>query len=287
MKTRLVIFVLALLLLPLAGFYLSEAQPGAPAAPVTADNESVHGAVSTSITLLVYLLVANQVVKRLSGNGPLDVRRSYYVWVSIASALLGWLLVYMNQFVASWTAAQNIPPVVQLLLYTPAFALLVPAVLVTQALLGNFPGSVRLPGFGYAGVGRQIRGRLLLPLVLFGLTGGALWPAKLYWLYWMSPLTLLVAMQLLWCEDTVFTRLKFGEWGRVVCTALAGILVCNIAAITYQSNAYLQINLPNMLLVQSGFALFGLLCLQLGDVLAEHWRENAPGLDTAASRPGQ
>jgi hypothetical protein len=34
----------------------------------------------------------------------------------------------------------------------------------------------------------------------------------------------------------------------------------------------LSINFTNALYAQVGFALFGLLCLQLGDVIAENWR---------------
>ncbi|MGB7655614.1 MAG: hypothetical protein WBL74_09035, partial [Novosphingobium sp.] len=113
---------------------------------------------------------------------------------------------------------------------------------------------------------------ILLPLALLGLLGGASWPAQLFWLFWLAPLLLLLALQLLWNESTIFSGLKTGDCGRIVCTLFSGIVVCNLAIATYQMHASLQINLPNPWLAQAGFALFGLLCLQLGDVIAENWR---------------
>jgi hypothetical protein len=108
---------------------------------------------------------------------------------------------------------------------------------------------------------------------VLGLLGGAAWPAGLSGLLWVAPLLLLVALQQLWHEDTIFSGLKSGDWGRVICAALAGVITCNLAVITYQTNGGgLEINLPNPLLEQLGFAVFGLLCLQLGDVVAVNWR---------------
>jgi hypothetical protein len=113
----------------------------------------------------------------------------------------------------------------------------------------------------------------LIPIAALGLLGGAVWPAQLFWLLWLAPLLLLVVLQLLWHESTIFSGLKSGDWGRVICAALAGIIVGNLAVISYQtSGGNLISNLPNPLLAQLGYAVFGLLCLQLGDVIAEQWR---------------
>lgn len=167
--------------------------------------------------------------------------------------------------------------IVQFLLYTPAFALLAPSVLVTRALLGSFPGVLKALAFRFTlpQISRETGVRILIPVALTGLLGGAAWPAELFWLIWLSPLILLIALQLLWHESTIFSALKSGDFGRIVCTMIAGVMVCNIGAIFFQSHAYLQINLPNMQVVQLSFALFGLLCLQLGDLLAENWRGKA------------
>lgn len=275
MKTRLAIFIAALLLLPLAGLYLSGENLSHLANHTAIKGDfSIPATLHSSITLLIYTLLVNHIIKRITGNGPLDSQRRYYIAVSIASALLGWLLSYLNIFVASWTVQHNNSALVQLLVYSPAFALLAPAVLLTRALLATFPGLLRSLAFSFTlpEISRETGVRLLLPIALLGLLGGAAWPKELYFLLWSAPLLLLITMQLMWHESTIFSGLKSGDFGRIVCTALSSILVCNIAAISYQANAYLQLNLPNMWMVQAGFILFGLLCLQLGDVIAENWR---------------
>ena len=270
MKTRLAIFIFALLLLPLAGSSLSGVQLSSLTPAPQADAGSMAGALHTSMVLLIYVLLLNHIVKRRTGSGPLEVRRSFYIALCIASAAMGWLLSYLNIFVASWEAPQNAVWIVQLLLYTPAFALLAPAVLITCALFDSFPGVIQSLNFDMriSIPGAKMLARGFMALALLGLMGGALWPAELYWLLWISPLLLLAALQALWCENTIFSDLKSGSWGRLLSAALSGILVSNFAAINYQSNASLSINLPSMLLVQSGFVVFGLLCLQLADVLA-------------------
>jgi hypothetical protein len=274
MKTRLGIFISALLLLPLAGLWLSGAEWSELTTVTASGDEGLAATLRTSLMLMLYVLLINHTIKRMTGNSPFDNQRSFYIGMSIASALTGWLLSYLNLFVASWTVPQDFSWFVQLLLYTPLFALLAPAVLITRALLGSFPGLLKALTckMTFPAPNSETLARVLLALALLGLTAGAAWPAKLFWLLWIAPLLLLVAMQLLWHENTIFTRIKSGDWGRVVCTALSGIVVGNLSVISYQSNASLSINLPNMAMAQAGFVIFGLLCLQLSDVLAEHWR---------------
>lgn len=274
MKTRLGIFIATLLLLPLAGLYLSGAQWNELSVTTIADDNSIAATLRTTLMLLFYVLLINHTVKRFTGKAPLDTQRNYFIGVSAASALLGWLLSYLNCFAASWTVQQDNSVLLQLLLYTPLFALLAPAILVTRALLGSFPGLLKALTcrLVFPAANSETLARILLPIAVFGLLGGAAWPTKLFWLLWTSPLLLLMAMQLLWHESTLFSSLKTGDWGRVICTALSGIAVGNLAVTSYQANASLTINLSNMLYAQAGFALFGLLCLQLADVIAENWR---------------
>ncbi|OFZ67924.1 MAG: hypothetical protein A2V79_02100 [Betaproteobacteria bacterium RBG_16_56_24] len=274
MKTRLGIYVFSLLFLPLAGFWISgsewnEFSAGAPASTV-----NPPATLLTTLMLAGYVLLVNHMIKLLTGKNLLKVQREYLLWMGAAGAMLVWLLVYLNLFVASWTM-QSDNPVMQLLLYTPLFAILAPAVLSTRALLGALPGALKqlsrgipLPAPGdvtlVAGLG---------VVAMTGLLGGAAWPAQLFWLLWLAPLLLLTALQLIWQESTIFSGLKNGDWGRVVCAALSGVMVANLAVIAYQANGgILEINLPHPLLAQPGYALFGLLCLQLGDVIAENWR---------------
>ncbi len=228
----------------------------------------------TTLMLLGYVFLSNHMIKLNTGSNPLRLQGNYFLAMAAVSAALGWLLAYLNLFSASWAIEQG-HPAVQLLLYTPLFALLAPAVLSTRALLGSFPGLLKRLAHGIplpSHDGEMLAFSLVFIAVL-GLLGGAAWPAGLSGLLWVAPLLLLVALQQLWHEDTIFSGLKSGDWGRVICAALAGVITCNLAVITYQTNGGgLEINLPNPLLEQLGFAVFGLLCLQLGDVVAVNWR---------------
>jgi hypothetical protein len=274
MKTRLAIFTLSLILLPPAGLFLGGKEWDELPTALPAEAGNIAPILLTSLMLLGCVLLTNHMIKRITGNSPLSIQGNYFLWMAAASAFLGWLLAYLDMFTASWPTGQGSPALL-LLLYTPLFALLIPAVLITRALLGTFPGLLKrlAHGIPLPAPGGETLTYFLAPAAALGLLGGAAWPAQLFWLLWISPLLLLVALQLLWHESTIFSGLKSGDWGRVTCAALAGIIVGNLAAISYQSGGgSLTINLPDPLFAQLGYVVFGLLCLQLGDIVAENWR---------------
>jgi hypothetical protein len=54
---------------------------------------------------------------------------------------------------------------------------------------------------------------------------------------------------------------------------LSGLVAGNLAVVVFKSaGGTLIVQLPNVAFAQLGYVLFGLLCLQLGDVIAEFWR---------------
>ncbi len=107
--------------------------------------------------------------------------------------------------------------------------------------------------------------------------GGTIWIDQLGWLFWLSPLLLLAALQLLWHESTIFSGLPQGDWSRILLGAASGILVGGIALATYRSSGGASTSPQPPGNCSSALALFGLLCLQLGDVVAEHWRGKPRG----------
>jgi hypothetical protein len=273
MKTRLIIFVIALLLLPYIGMKLSEGVWE----DVSGSGVSTTDLAPLLITLLVLLcllLSTNYWATRRSGNNLLVLQRDYFLLMSVSSCALGWLLVQLNLYTASWITEQalDLPGII---VQSMLFAVLAPAVSSTRALLGSFPDLLKAlaNGFSWHAPAPQTTTFVLITLVFLGLIGGAAWPAKLFWLYWSSPLLLLVALQLLWNESTIFSNLPHGDFGRVVCSLLSGILVGNLAVSVFKTaGGELSLQIPNFLFAQLGYAWFGLLCLQLGDVIAELWR---------------
>jgi len=267
MQTRLIIFVAALLLLPPVGFLLGGHEWAELAASETQDNLAATGL--TLLALLGYTLLAGMLVKLRTTNNPLTTQRDYFLALGAAGAMLVWLLVYLNFYAASWSSIQK-NSIWQIALDTLLFALPVPAVLVTRALLGSFRGLLKTLARGPSlpMPHGETSALVFASLAAFGLLGGAALSAS--WLLWVSPLFLLLALQLLWHESTIFNVLREGDWGRLICAALSGLIVGNLSIMLY--DAVGGMTEDNLLSAQFGYLLFGLLCLQLGDVVAENWR---------------
>ncbi|OGS82291.1 MAG: hypothetical protein A2061_01775 [Gallionellales bacterium GWA2_59_43] len=267
MNIRLLAFVAVLLLLPPAGFLLGGHEWDELAASGTQNN--LAATALTLFALLGYTLLTGMLVKRRTGNNPLAMQRNYFLALGAASAVLAWLLVYLNMFATSWASMQE-NTVGQIVLDTLLFALFIPAVLITRALLGAFRSLLKTLARGpsLAIPNGETAVLAFASIAAFGLLGGAAIPYP--WLLWIAPLPLLLALQLLWHESTIFDALREGDWGRLICAALAGVIVGNLGVTSYNVAGSMTGN--DLLSAQFGYLLFGLLCLQLGDVIAEQWR---------------
>lgn len=271
MKTRLAIFVISLLLIPYIGLLLSDSQLNEAA---ISTNSSLTPNLATLIITALLALISNQWAASRSGHNLLRLQRDYYVAMALASCATGWLLVYLNLYTHTWLSTLD-NGVAQLLIQSLLFAVLAPAILSVRALLGSFANLLKLltRNFAVPSPSNETAALILLPFALIGLLGGAVWPTTLFWLLWAAPLLLLIATQLLWHESSIFTGLANGDWSRIVTAAMSGLIVCNLAQTTFQiAGGILLIGLPNIAFEQLGYALFGLLCLQVGDVIAEAWR---------------
>ncbi len=274
MKTRLAIFVTALILMPATGILLSGADWNELFAYSTGQETDIPAVLLTTLLFAGYILLINQSVRILTGNSPIQLQQDFYLWMAAAGALLSWSFVYLNLFVTNWSMSfENM--ILQLLLYTPLFAMLAPAVLITRALLGTSGSLLKFlsRGFALPSLSGENAFFVLAPIASLGLVGGSVWSEQLFWLQWVSPLLLLASLQLLWNEKTIFAALASGDWGRIICTALAGVVVGNFVMFAYRYNGgSVILNLPLPILAQLGYIIFGLTCLQLSDVIAENWR---------------
>ncbi len=271
MKTRLAIFVAFLLLIPYMGLLLSDGQFNGSALPL---DTSLISLIAALLIILLLALMSNYWSASRSGNNLLRLQRNYYLAMALTSGVLGWLLVYLNLYTHSWLDTGD-TSVASALIQSLLFATLAPAILSIRALLGSFGSLLKLlsRNFAVPAPAHDTTAFILIPLALIGLLGGAAWPATLFWLFWTAPLLLLIALQMLWHESSIFAGLANGDWSRIVTAAISGLIVCNAALITFElAGGTLLIELPNMAFQQLGFALFGLICLQLGDVIAEAWR---------------
>ena len=284
MKIRLGIFVLSLLLFPLLGSLLSGVEWNdlfscCSTAGMSAESRDFQALLLTALVLLGCISLINYILKLRNGNSPFAAQRGYFLVMAAAGAVLGWLLVYLNLFAGSWSGEPG-NSAAQILLRTLLFSLLLSAVLSIRGLLGSFTNLLKFFSRNIAlpAIGNETLVLLLIPMATLGLLGGAVWPEKLFWLMWLAPLFLLISLQLFWNEGTIFSNLKSGGLGRLVCAALSGLVLGNLAVICYRlAGGNLQTGFHNPLFVQLGYAVFGLLCLQLGDVMAENWRGKGRG----------
>lgn len=270
MKTRFSLFAATLLLLPSLALLLAEHDW--PEARMIVGHIT-RPMLLACLLLAVVSLVLDTLTHLRSGSSLLRKQRGYLLWCSVAGAGSAIVLAYLNLFATSWVSPAT--SIVQMLLLSAlAGAIMLPAVLITRLWLAGFDGLSRslsrLPALPFARA--ESSAALLLLAALIGLLGGGIWPEKLVWLLWLSPLLLLSALQLLWHESNVFSGLKQGDWSRVVLGTASGILV---AALTlsafrlYGGALYIRHSTPFIMLA---FAAYGLLCLQLADIIAEFWR---------------
>ncbi len=274
MKLRLFLFAATLLLLPPLALFLSD-QDWPPAA--TINGNMLLPALLCGVVLLALATLLDRMGLRRNGSSLLRARLDYTLWLGAAGALLCALLVYLNAFCPLWVGP--LPRPAEMLLAALLGSVLLPAVLVTRHSLSGFPSLLRklthiaaLPPLQ-----AEPTAALLLLATCVGLLGGSVWPAQLAWLFWLSPLLLLIALQLLWHESTVFSGLRQGDWSRIGLGAASGILVGGGTLACYRlAGGALYLPLPSWLLLVL-MAAFGLLCLQAGDLIAEHWRGRSRG----------
>lgn len=270
MRNRMAAFIIALLCLPPLALLLSGQEWDAPT--------PIAGAVCLPTVFGAFLVLAfgillDTLTFHRTSHSLLRSQRSYLLWSGAAGAVTCLLLAYLNLFAGSWFTSAN-SQAEALLLSAICGAALLPTVLITRLWLAGLPGLVRLSTrrFVLPALPAEASALLLLLAALSGLIGGTIWISQLGWLMWLSPLLLLVSLQLLWHESTVFSGLSQGDWSRVLLGAISGIVVGGIALATYRYGGgaiYLSANKWQLVF---GFAMFGLLCLQIGDVVAENWR---------------
>jgi hypothetical protein len=270
MRNRIAAFIAGLVLLPPLAVSLA-GQGWDDPAPVT--GTVWLPALSGMLAVIVFGFLLDTLTFHRTGHSLMRSQRGYLLWNGVAGAATCTLLAYLNLFAGAWFTPAD-PDTTALLLAALCGTALLPAVLITRLWLAGLPGLVRLSTSRLAlpVLPAEAASMLLLLVALAGLTAGTIWADHLDWLFWASPLLLLVALQLLWHESTIFSGLAQGDWSRVLLGAVSGIVVGGIALAVYRLSGgaiYLVAGTRKLI---AGLALFGLLCLQVSDVVSENWR---------------
>ena len=231
---------------------------------------------------LSYILVVNALTVRLSGGCMLTDRPVYWLLLFPTSSLFWWFFEYLNRFVQNWRyEGVQFDPGEYVLYATISFSTVLPAVLGTRDLL--LQG--RWIEIGYRRIFRLASPRpraaagAVLVAAAGGLTAIGVWPDLLFALLWISPLLILLSMQVLAGEAHLFERIAHGDW-RMVAACAAAALVCGFfwEMWNYFSLARWVYDIPFVdrfevfempILGYAGYLPFGLQCAVVGALIED------------------
>jgi hypothetical protein len=227
-----------------------------------------------------YILLINALSFRRTGHCMLRDRPRYFLALFPLSAAFWWYFEYLNRFVQNWyyVGIADFTPLEYVVYATLPFSTVLPAVLGTVEWLESFPRLNRSLREFFSVRFRHPSAVSWLALLLggAGLVGLVVWPDLLFPLLWISPLLIMLSVQVLFGEKTPFAAVTHGDWRAVWLPALAG-LICGLLWELWNSKslAHWQYALPFMhrfqlfempLLGYAGYLPFGLECRVITDV---------------------
>lgn len=182
-----------------------------------------------TFTLLwvAYVVFINALTYWRTGNCLLTQRTRYLLALFPASALFWWAFEYLNRFAGNWyyLGGELLTPLSYGFYSTAAFSTVLPAVISTIDLLQSCP-RLRNPRFQrpFVLVNRKMWAGVVFAVACCGLVGVAAWPDYFYPVLWVSPLFILVSLQVLLSEENLVEKLERGYWYVVTVPALSGLL---------------------------------------------------------------
>ncbi len=229
---------------------------------------------------LGYIVVVNALTCRRIGHCMMLHRPRYFLSLFPLSAALWWSFEYLNRFVQNWyyLGGQELTAWEYVWQATLPFSTVLPAVLGTAELLTAYPGfTVGLDQYRVVDVSHRTRwGWGLLCGAAGGLLGIGLWPNYLFSLVWVAPLLLIITIQWIRGEPTIFDGQGRGDWRTPWVAALAA-LICGFfwELWNFYSVAHWEYAVPFVqrfewfhmpLLGYAGYLPFGLECLAVADL---------------------
>lgn len=236
---------------------------------------------------LGYILLVNALAYARTGHCLLRDRPGYFLALFPFSAAFWWSFEYLNRFVQNWyyVGSAEFTPWEYFWYATLPFATVLPAVLSTRELLASLP---------WLSHGLENAWRISLPhpkltaTLMLALAGGVLmgigvWPELLFPALWLAPLLLIIALQVIIGEITIFAPVSRGDWTQLWQAAVAA-LVCGFfwELWNYKSLVHWQYSVPFVqrfqlfhmpLLGYAGYLPFGLECLALAGLLDRAWNQ--------------
>jgi hypothetical protein len=176
---------------------------------------------------LSFILLINAHTFYRTGHCLLLTKTRYFISLFILSTLFWWYFEFLNRFVQNWhyIGIDEFSPLAYIIHSTIAFSTVLPAVLSTLEWLQSFTR------FQFC----QYRHKLTIPkpklaawcvlcissVTLFGI---GQWPNYMFPLLWISPLLVIISLQIVLNEQTLFSSLNKGDWRVVYLPALAALI---------------------------------------------------------------
>lgn len=175
-----------------------------------------------------YIVVVNALCMRRTGRSLLTHRRTYILALFPLSAGFWWIFEYLNRFTSNWyyTGTGTLSPARYFLEATVAFSTVLPAVMSTAELVKSYP---RL----YAGMesylhiksSPRITASVTFTISVIALMFVGVYPEWLFPLLWISPLVVILSIQVIYSEDTILCGISSGDW-RVIAVYSIAALIC-------------------------------------------------------------
>jgi len=230
---------------------------------------------------LGYIVSVNSLTYTRTGHCLLINRWSFFLALFPLSSLFWWFFEYLNRFVQNWhyLGVEDFSTGTYILHASLCFSTVLPAVQSTEEYLGSFP-RLAAPLKNWRPVIIQkpkIWGWLLLALAGPSLAGISIYPDYLFPMLWMAPFLVIIGVQAICGEETVFRDLPNGDWRAVWLPALAA-LICGFfwEMWNFKSLAHWQYSVPYVqrfhifempILGYGGYLSFGLGCMVVSRML--------------------
>ena len=175
-----------------------------------------------------YILVINAMTYRKKGRCMMLNRPAFFLSLFPFSSLFWWFFEYLNRFVQNWHyVGVNFTPCEYFWYSTLSFSTVLPAVLGTREWLLTFP-LLNKAFVSFCPI-KSLRSKALACTILFlsslSLACTGIWPDYLFPLLWISPLLVIVSVQVLMDKCSIFDGVTDGDW-RIIISSACSALLC-------------------------------------------------------------
>jgi hypothetical protein len=176
---------------------------------------------------LGYIVCMNSLTHMLKGRCLLMNRPRFFLALFPLSSIFWWFFEYLNRFVQNWhyLGVENLSATEYIFHASLCFSTVLPAVQSTEEFLASFP-RLAAPLKNWQPLisqKPQLWGWLILILAVPSLAGISIYPDYLFPMLWLAPLLIIVGVQTVCREDTIFRDLPRGDWRALWLPALAAL----------------------------------------------------------------